>query len=54
MKVVYQNAIQKYEEYGKFLDPADLLRWTINHFGIEKGFFEESYLCNLNFMEFFI
>lgn len=36
MKAVYQTAIEKYEEYGKLLNPADLLAWTIDHFGIDK------------------
>ncbi|MBT6870906.1 MAG: phosphoadenylyl-sulfate reductase [Candidatus Marinimicrobia bacterium] len=36
MKAVYQTAIEKYEEYGKLLNPADLLVWTIDHFGIDK------------------
>lgn len=36
MKAVYQTAIQKYEEYGQFLNPEDLLKWTIKQFGIDK------------------
>jgi len=36
MKAVYQTAVQKYEEYGQFLNPKDLLKWTIEHFGVDK------------------
>ena len=36
MKAVYQTAVQKYEEYGLFLNPEDLLKWTIGHFGVDK------------------
>ena len=36
MKTVYQTAVQKYEEYGQFLNPEDLLKWTIEHFGVDK------------------
>ena len=36
MKAVYQTAVQKYEEYGHFLNPEDLLKWTIEHFGVDK------------------
>ena len=36
MKAVYQTAVQKYEEYGQFLNPEDLLKWTIEHFGVDK------------------
>ena len=36
MKTVYQTAIQRYEEYGQFLNAEDLLKWTIEHFGIGK------------------
>ena len=36
MKAVYQAAVQKYEEYGQFLNPEDLLKWTIEHFGVDK------------------
>ena len=36
MKAVYQTAVQKYEEYGQFLNPEDLLKWSINHFGVDK------------------
>ena len=36
MRAVYQTAVQKYEEYGHFLNPEDLLKWTIEHFGVDK------------------
>jgi len=36
MNTVYQIAVQKYEEYGRFLNPEDLLKWTIEHFGVDK------------------
>ena len=36
MKAAYQTAVQKYEEYGQFLNPEDLLKWTIDHFGVDK------------------